>query len=295
MRKIFSILLILATNLSFSQEYYDTDMTREKSKLKNYYLKTTTLIDSIRAKPYTSLIQFFDKKGRHKIDYEFDIFGDTIESIKTIYPDKLTEIQIHSYKNEKSDTAVFKYNKRNQQTIEIWKWGEDKAIDSTKFFYDKKHRLIANFDIYDFGTYQDSLFYKNNSIVKSITYNSVKTDTVSYLFNSGKIIDIKKYNKENELISDYHFENGKFNKPKRITNIYKSYNSKSFDKKTKTDFEYYNKNQIKMKTIRRFTNGKLEETIELYYSKFGYLKESKTKNSEGKIISENKITLHYNI
>lgn len=283
------------TSLSFSQEYYDTDMTRDKPKLKNYYLETIKLIDSTGGKPYVSLIQVFDKKGRHKIDYEFDRNGNTIESIKTTYPNKLTEIQIHSYKTEKSDTAIFRYNKRNQQTLEIWKWGEDKSVDTTKFFYDKKHRLIANFDIYDFGTNQDSLFYENNRIVKSITYDSGKTDSVSYQYKNDKIVDIKKYNKDKELISDYKIEIGKFNKPKRIENNFKSFNSKDFDKKTVTVIEYHNKRQIKSKIIMYFTDGKLEKSTELYFSKFGYLEESKAKDSEGKTTSAHKITLHNNV
>lgn len=295
MKQTFSILLIFVTSLSFSQEYYDTDMTREKSKLKNYYLETIKLIDSTVGKPYVSGIQIFDKKGRHKIDYEFDRNGDTIESIQSNYPDKLTEIQIHSYKTEKSDTAIFKYNKRNQQTVEIWKWGEDRAIDTTKFFYDKKHRLIANFDIYDFGTNQDSLFYENNRIVKSITYDSGKTDSVSYEYKNDKIIGIKKYNKKEELISDYKIEIGRFNKPKRIENKYKSFNSKKFDKKTVTTLEYYNKRQIKSKIIMNFTNGELKKSTELYFSKFGFLEESKAKDNNGKITSAHKITLHNNV
>jgi hypothetical protein len=280
------------TSLSFSQEYYDTDMTRKKPKLKNYYLETLKLIDSTGGKPYVSLVQVFDKKGRFKINYEFNRNGDTIESIKTSYPDKLTEIEIHSYRTEKSDTAVFKYNKRNQQTLEIWKWGEDKSIDTTKFYYDKKHRLIANFDIYDFGTNQDSLFYENNRIIKSITYDSGKKDSVSYQYKNGKIIGIKKYNKEKELISDYTIELGKYNKPKRIENNFRSFNSKDFDKKTVTTIEYHNKRQIKSKIIMYFTDEKIEKSTELYFSKFGFLEESNAKDSEGKTTSAHKITLH---
>lgn len=294
MKQTFSILLILVTSLSFSQEYYDTDMTREKPKLKNYYLETKTLIDSTGANPYISLIQIFDEKGRHKIDYEFDRNGDTIAKIKTTYPDKLTEIEIHSYKTEKSDTAIFKYNKRNQQTIEIWKWGEDKSIDTTKFFYDQKNRLVANFDIYDFGTYKDSLFYKNGQLIKSISYDPEITDSVTYDYQKGRIVKIKKFNTKSELVSEYGIEYRRIKKPKRITNIYKSYNSKVFDKKSITVFEYHNKKQVKSKIIENFTNGKLEETTEFYYSKNGILKESKTKDGEGKIIRQHKITLHNN-
>jgi hypothetical protein len=292
MKQTFCIILLFVTYLSYSQEYYDTDMTREKPKLRNYYLETTKLIDSTGGKPYVSSVQIFDAKGRHKIDYEFDRKGDTIEKIETKYPDKLTEIQIHSYKAFKSDTAIFKYNKRNQQTMEIWKWGEDKEIDTTKFFYDKEHRLIANFDIYGWDTYKDSLFYRNKKLIKSISYDWDTIHSVFYHYHKDKIINIKKYKKENELISDYQIEYGKYKKPKRIVNIYKNHNSKEFDKKTITVYEYHNKNQIKSKIIRRFTKGKLEETTELYYSKHGFLKESKTKNSEGKTIRANKITLH---
>ncbi|WP_149274351.1 hypothetical protein [Pareuzebyella sediminis] len=295
MRQTFSIILILVTSLSFSQEYYDADMTREKPKLKNYYLQTLRLIDSTGGKPYISLIQVFDKIGRHKIDYEFDRDGDTIAKITTTYPDKLTEIEIHIYKTEKSDTAIFKYNKRNQQTIEIWKWGEDKSIDTTKFFYDKKNRLIANFDIYDFGTNQDSLFYENNRIIKSISYDSGKTDSISYQYKNDKIIGVKKYNKNAELISDYKIEIGKYDKPKRIENKYKSYNSKIFDFKTLTIFEYHNKGQIKSKIVTKYKNGELEKITEFYFSKYGYLEKSKVIDSEGKITSEHKITLHNNV
>lgn len=295
MKQTFSILLIFVTSLSFSQEYYDTDMTRDKPKLKNYYLETARLIDSTGGKPYISLIQVFDKKGRHKIDYEFDRNGDTIAKIKTAYPDKLTEIEIHSYETKKSDTAIFKYNKRNQQTVEIWKWGEDKSIDTTKFFYDKKHRLIANFDVYDFGTNQDSLFYKNKRLIKSITYDSDTKDSVSYQYKNDKIIGIKKYNIENELISDYTIELGKYNKPNRIENNFRSFNSKDFDKKTVTTIEYHNKRQIKSKIIIYFTDGKFEKSTELYFSKLGYLEKSKAKDSEGKTTSAHKITLHNNL
>lgn len=295
MKQTFSILLILVTSLSFSQEYYDTDMTREKPKLKNYYLETNTLIDSTGANPYISLIQVFDKKGRHKIDYEFDRNGDTIAKINTTYPDKLTEMEIHSYKTEKSDTAIFKYNKRNQQTIEIWKWGEDKTIDSTRFFYDKKNKLIANFDIYDFGTNQDSLFYENGQLIKSISYNPAITDSVTYDYKKGRIVSLKKFNNQSELVSEYDIQYEKIKKPKRIINIFKSYNSKVFDKKSITDFEYHNKNQIKSKVIKNYNNGKLEEITEFYYSKYGFLKEKKTKDSKGKIIRQHKITLHNNI
>jgi len=269
-------------------------MTREKPKLRNYYLETTRLIDSTDRKPYNTVIQVFDKKGKHKIDFEFDRKGDTIARIETKYPDKLTEIQIHSYKTAKSDTAIFKYNKRNQQTLEIWIWGEDKSIDTTKFFYDKKHRLIAKFDIYEFDTYKDSLFYKNNKLIKSISYDWDTTNSVFYHYYKDKIINIKKYNKEKELISDYQIEYGKYNKPKRIINNYKSYNSKNNNKKTITDFEYHKKNQIKSKIIMWFTDEKLKETTELYFSKHGFLKETSTKNSDGKTISAHKITLHNN-
>ncbi len=295
MKQAFSILLILVINLSFSQEYYDTDMTREKPKLKNYYLETKTLIDSTGANPYISLIQIFDKKGRHKIDYEFDRNGDTIAKIKTTYPDKLTEIEIHSYKTEKSDTAIFKYNRRNQQTIEIWKWGEDKTIDTTRFFYDKKNRLIANFDIYDFGKNQDSLFYENERLIKSISYDPEITDSVTYDYKKGRIVKIKEFNNQSELVSEYDIEYKKTKKNKRIINIYKSHNSKVFDKKSITDFEYHNEKQMKSKVVKSYKNGKLEEIIEFYYSKYGFLRESKTKNSEGKTIRQYKITLHNNV
>ncbi|WP_296317090.1 hypothetical protein [Winogradskyella sp. UBA3174] len=294
MKQTFSILLIFVTSLSFSQEYYDTDMTRDKPKLKNYNLETTRLIDSTGGKPYTSLIQIFDKKGRHKVDYEFDRNGDTIAQITTTYPNKLTEIEIHSYKTVKSDTAIFKYNKKNKQTVEIWKWGENKTIDTTKFFYDKKHRLIADFDVYEFGTNQDSIFYENNRIVKSISYDSGKTDSVSYQYKKDKIIGIKKYNIEKELVSNYKIEIGRYDKPKRIENKYRSYNSKIFDMKTITIFEYHNKRQIKSKIVMYFKNGEIEKSTEFHFSKFGYLEESKAKDSEGKTTSAHKITLHNN-
>src|SRR5690606_15863581 len=146
-----------------------------------------------------------------------------------------------------------------------------------------------------FGTFTDSLFYENNKLIRSISYDeSDVTDSVLYYYENNKMVGIKKYNPESELISDYQIEIGKFDKPKRIVNIYKSHNSNSFDIKTVTLIEYHNKDQIKSKIISRSTNGKLEETIELYYSKYGYLQESKTTRGGAKTISANKITLHNN-
>lgn len=292
MKQTFCIILTLVSFLSFSQEYFDTDMKREKPKFESYFAKITTLVDSTDGKPYVSYFAVYDKKGYEKFGYELDRNGDTIARIETKYPDKLTEIIIFSYRKAESDTVISKYNKRNQQTVEIWKWGKDKTTDTTKFFYDKKHRLIANFEIDEFGTYQDSLFYNKNKLLASVSYEPERTDSVAYHYKKNKIIEIKKYNSSNELTSDYRIEYGKFNKPKRITKVYKSYNSQTFDRKFITVIEYHNRNQFKSRIITSFVNGKLEETTEMYYSKSGYLKENRTKNSEGKTISAEKTTLH---
>ncbi|WBL23804.1 hypothetical protein [Zunongwangia sp. HRR-M8] len=294
MRQTFFYILILVSTFGYSQEFYDSDMKREKPNLKNYYLKTTVLIDSTNQIPFTSLIEIYDQKGRHKVQYELNRQGDTIETIESTYPDKWTEIEVHSYVKEKSDTAIFHYNKRNLQTVEIWKWGEDSTIDTTKFFYDKKDRLITSADIYDFGSAIDSLFYQKNRLSYSKSYetNQRERDSVIYIYDRIGFVELKKYDKNNVLKSEYEIEIGKFKNPKRIVNSYKTFASKEFDRKTITEIEYFNKTTLKCKKIYWFSNGKLEKITEKFYSKKGFLERNIVKDGNGKTTYENKITLH---
>lgn len=296
MKKTFCILFILVSNLIISQEFYEMDMKREKPKLKNYYLQTTTLVDSSNVNPYVSTVQIFDRKGRHKISYEFDRKGDTIEKIKSFYPDKLTEIEIHSYKTEKSDTALFKYNKRNLQTKEIWSWGEDETTDTTQYYYDKSKKLTVIKDFYDFGTTTDSLFYKDGKIVLSKSYGTEKilNDSIVYIYERKNLIKIKKFNSDNILVSDYDI-NEKDKKINRIALRTRLFKNKEFEKKSLTEFEHYNNGEIKTKTVSDYIDGQVSKTTELKYSELGFLEKIIVKDKEGIITYSHKITLHNNV
>ena len=47
--------------------------------------------------------------------------------------------------------------------------------------------------------------------------------------------------------------------------------------------------------MTKFKNGEFEKSTEFYFSKYGYLEESKAIDSEGRILSAHKITLHNNV
>lgn len=278
--------------------YVNNDMRREQPKLKNYYLVTTVLKDTTSAKNYMSQIQIFDKNGRHEVEYLFNRKGDTINHIKTYYPNKYSEIEVYIENGSKNDTAFYYYNKKNYLTQEIWTKGDDNEIDTTKYYFDKKNRLISSIDVYNFGLFQDIFNYKKNLLINKVSYgDSNRLDSISYIYEKSTLKEVKEFNQFDTLISHGYLKYNEYNEPKLITEFNYGYGFNYLNTKREIHFKYYGIGKIKSTTsfiysYKKF-QYKLDKIIEMHYSILGFLEKYIVKNENGKTISKFKNKLYY--
>jgi hypothetical protein len=300
MKNLLQIIILIYSSTLFGQDYYEVDLSRKKPNLKNIVLKTRTLRDSTGITDYISNIQIYNKNGFSTLEFDLNKKGDTLEKISTSFPDKYSEIQIHSYSNAKSDTAYFYYTKNNFAKKEIWKWGDDNETDTYEYFYDKNNRLLKQ-EIY-FGVEKswDTLIYRNDRITTVLSYDDTleRQDSISYLYNQkNHLTKILKYNLANKLQETQTFksnEKGKFIeiiKEYKTSELSKDY-SLRFKKKHIIRMKYHLSGELKTKRIEEFINGNLESKSELNYNELGTLKRIKVENIKKGITTEKKITLH---
>lgn len=295
MRNLLQIIILVFSSTLFGQDYYEIDLTRGKPKLKNVILKTRTLRDSTGVTDYISNIQIYNENGVSTLEFDLNKKGDTLEKILTSFPDKYSEIQIHSYPNAKSDTAYFYYSKENFEKKEIWKWGDNNETDTYEFFFDKNNRLLKQ-EVY-FGVEKswDTLIYQNDRITTVLSYDDTleRQDSISYLYNEkNHLTKILKYNLANELQETQNFKTNQKGKFLEIVKELKTFEWSKDKRKHIIRMEYHLNGKLKTKKVEVYLNGKLESKSELNYNENGLLEKIKAENITKGITTEKKITLH---
>jgi len=269
MKKTFQVFIALFSLTLFGQDYYDIELTRGNPKFKNLVLKTKKIKDSTGKTNYISNVLIYNEYGVSKLEYDLNKKGDTLEKIKTTFPTKSSEMEVHSYANTKSDTAYFFYDKNRLLKKELWKWGDDDEIDTYKFFYNNLRQLIKQEVYFGIEKSWDTLLYKNNKIKTVLSYNNLsqRKDSTEYIYNGkNQLSKTLKYNLVNKLIESSIFKsnsNGKFVK------ITKESEQQNENKKYIIKYKYHSTGEIKIKKIKVFINGRLEYNSELNYSELG--------------------------
>ncbi|WJJ96575.1 hypothetical protein [Algibacter luteus] len=295
MKNLLQIIILILSSTLFGQDYYEVDLSREKPNFKNVVLKTRTLRDSTGITNYISNIQVYDKNGISILEFDLNRKGDTLEKITTSFPNKYSELQIHSYSNAKSDTAYYYYNKNNFEKKEIWKWGDNNETDTYEFFYDKNNRLLKQ-EVY-FGVEKswDTLIYKNDRITTVLSYDDTleRQDSISYLYNQkNHLAKILKFNLANELQETQTFKTNQKGKFKEIIKEFKTFEWSKDKRKHIIRMEYHPNGELKTKIVEEFINGKLESKSKLNFNESGLLEKIKVENLTKGITTEKKITLH---
>ena len=295
MKKLIQIILLIFSITISGQGYYEVDLSREKPNLKNIILKTRTLKDSTGITDYISNIKIYNKEGISTLEFELNKKGDTLEKIATSFPNEKLELQIHSYLNAKSDTAYFYYNENNFEKKEIWKWGDNNETDTYEFFYDKNNRLLKQEVYYGVEKYWDTLIYKNDRIIKVLSYDDTleRQDSISYLYNhENHLSKILKYNLVNDLQETQTFKTNESGKFIEIIKEFKTFEWSNDKKKYLIRMEYHFNGELKTKKIESYLNEKLESKSELNFNKSGLLEKIKTEDLTKGVTTEKKITLH---
>ncbi len=295
MKNLLQIIILIYSSTLFGQDYYEVDLSREKSNLKNIVLKTRTLRDSTGITDYISNVQIYDKNGFSTLEFDLNKKGDTLEKITTSFPNKYSELQVHSYSNAKSDTAYYYYNRNNFEKKEIWKWGDNNETDTYEYYYDKNNRLLKQ-EVY-FGVEKswDTLIYKNDRITTVLSYDDTleRQDSISYLYNrENHLTKILKYNLVNELQETQTFKTNQKGKFVEIIKEFKTFEWSKDKRKYIIRMEYHLNGELKTKRIEEFINGKIESNSELNYNELGILERIKVENIKKGITTEKKVILH---
>lgn len=288
MKKIHTLLLLLSISFSHAQHQEIINENymnkREKPSLFNGFLKTMTLKDSVSDVPYLSSIESFNKKGRSFFTYQFNRKGDTVVKDKTFFPKDLLEIEITYERGLKNDTAITFYNKKDFITKEIWKWGEEKEIDTIHFVYDLDEKLIAERNIYGWGKVTDSLIYENNKLktILKIDHEFPKyRDSVSYVYNAkGFLIQETEYNDEKKISSSTTYEHNTQGKVKK--EIFKSFLNKKIRNKYIYRMTYWGNGKLKSRSKKVFEGDVLTKNS---YQKFA-IEGFTTKSIENDLIKK---------
>jgi len=295
MRNLLQIIILVFSSSLFGQDYYEVNLTRGNPNLKNVVLKTRTLMDSTGITDYISNIQIYNKNGFSTLEFDLNKKGDTLEKISTSFPDKYSEIQIHSYSNAKSDTAYFHYTKNNFEKKEIWKWGDNNETDTYEYFYNKNNRLLKQEIFFGVEKSWDTLIYNNDRITTVLSYDDTleRQDSISYLYDQkNRLAKILKYNLVNELQETQTFKTNEKGKFVEIIKEFKTFEWSNDKRKHIIRMEYHLNRELKTKNVEEFINEKLESKSELNFNESGLLEKIKVENISKGTITEKKITLH---
>ena len=124
------------------------------------------------------------------------------------------------------------YNKKRKVIKDIWYGKKNNLLNSYRFLYDEKDRLISEIDSSEYSTSTRNHYfeeYGDGNVDENIIYESLKHNSFLHIYKNhkkGKVIRTKNYNENgtiNEYINNYN------DKGKLTYRIYKDPNNWSHD------------------------------------------------------------------
>lgn len=291
-----SFLLLILTQIVYSQFPYPYDLKRDTTEFYNSKYVLKTKIDSSGVVKDETLIINFNNEGFPISEFEINNSGDTIQIINYSYPDEFTEVEYHQIQNQKVDTGTFVFNKDGFLIQQIWNWGNNNEIDTSNYFYNNQNQIIKKADNYQTGYYFDTLTYQNNKLLTILSYDSNFNvlDSTSYQYaKDGKLEEIKSYNGKGRLHTLKMFTLNQDHSPTRIEENYKDGRYYNIEKKI-TTIEYFANGKKKQESIIYFRDGKLIIEDNIFYSKGGWMEKITRMNFKNNTKTLSLITIQKN-
>jgi hypothetical protein len=230
---------------------------------------------------YLSQTLKYDTYGREIFGQNLTKSGDVTSEDITTYSGDSLEVTIY-HEEDIVDTSICKYDKLGRKYYEYWYWSDESDSEETFYYYkDHTDTLICIHDIYSWGQYFDSLYYKNNLLVKKQLYdleNGIEKDE-NYVYKDTLLLEKTIYNYITKFIDSketYLYNDQGFLEKLIIENF-------DTHRKLEKRFSYYDNGLIKEELITQYENSNFSESSVRKYDNNGLQIQSKFQNANGKL------------
>lgn len=210
--KITSVILfyLCSTIWLAAQNYHDLQLTRDIPQKSILRIETITEKDTLSLAPFLSTIKKYDTEGMLQWSCKLNLHGDTLSTIKILYPSPYIEKVVYKDFGPREKTiATYRYNEVGFLQKETWTSSSDHETDRMLYLYNSENKLIRKTTTYSFGRFIDTLIYKKGKLHKVFSRDAddaKQIDSAIYSYDSfGFIQKIDKYGK-GELIEYDLFE-----------------------------------------------------------------------------------------
>ncbi len=292
--KILIYLFIFSTSL-YGQDFLSLDLDKPKIKTGVKQIDITIVQDTAETASTLHNYRLFDIKGNLTDEYMINSKGDTLTWYHRYLTDTNMIFSRSSYDNSEISHQQF-YNQYNNLESETYDFGGTTGHLTNLFLYNGQNLLIRRTQIYDFGTYLDTLVYEGNLLQYVLSYKSYQDipDSTAYLYNSEKnVTEMFEYDDDRKLSGHIIYTyNSKGECTKRVNNNY--YFSNAVKNSTFTKISSYHPNGQLKKTQRIYMSGdEKKHDIVSYFDTNGNLtKMDSDYPGKGKVFATCKITYY---